>query len=70
MNWKQISDGIPECDVLCLVVNENRPFSFYVAYFDAYSKEFDLYVIGLSRAYDAIPFKATHYIPIPSLQQE
>jgi len=70
MKWNQISDGLPEYDVLCLVVNENRPFNFYVAYFNAYLKEFDIYTVGMSKMFDPLPFHTTHYIPIPNLPQE
>lgn len=70
MEWISVSDKRPKQDTLCLVVNEKRPFQFYVSHYSKYFDEFEIWMIGsMIRLPDAITFNATHWIEIPSLSK-
>lgn len=62
--WNKVSEGLPKNDCICVVWNETRPYQYYVAAYNAYFKEFEVNMIGMSRLYDPICFNATKWMEL------
>lgn len=62
MEWVSVKNKLPEQDCICVVLNEKRPFQFYISNYLHYFKEFEVYMIGGSRLNDPICFNATHWM--------
>lgn len=71
MNWISVKDRRPEKDALCLVVNEKRPFQYYVSHYSKYFDEFEVWMVGaMIRLPDPVTFNATYWIEIPLISKQ
>jgi len=70
MEWISVKDRLPEVDIICVVWNKSRPFQYYISCYSSFFKEFEVYMIGMSRLNDPIAFNATHWMPLPELPKD
>lgn len=64
--WISVEDHLPGVDTKCIVWNQNRPFSFYIANYVKHIKQFEIRNFSAVHIQDqVIPFCATHWILIP-----
>lgn len=61
MKWISVKDRRPESDMVCVVINKNRPFSHYISHYNKFFDEFEVNMIGtMIRLPDGVTFNATH----------
>ncbi len=72
MNWIKVKDRLPEETITCLVCNEELPMRFYIAMYWSGRKLFEIHTAEGHRLYDAIPYYATHWMPLtmPETKEE
>ncbi len=64
MEWISAKERLPEKDCVCIIWNDSRPFQYYISIYDASFKEFEVYMIGMSRLNDPITFNATYWMAL------
>lgn len=64
MDWISVKDQLPEETIICLVCNDDMPGRFYIAMFWSSGKLFEVNNLEGRSLYNAIPYHATHWMPI------